>query len=346
MSSACLKTLKNLFCIAFVLTPATSDASPLDVPRDIAKDIRFWEKIFSVYSPSQCVYHDTQNLDAVFAVWNIPHRGRHRRAKIRRQRRLISRALVNLGRTGKPSTRIEKKVFDATPSHLKKPSYWRKASRRVRCQLGVDLQKPLERSGKYLPMIIKALERHRLPLDLKYLPYLESGFHNRIRSKANARGLWQLIPEVARNLGLRVSRWRDERTHPYRSTIAALRLLKDLKRQHRKWSLAITAYNYGTNGMRRAIRKYGYDYSKIRRYHKTRVFRFAAKNYYPSLIAVRNVVRRVRDGERTKRYRVKSGENLTMIARRFGNQLHEIVDLNHLSSTTLHPGQSLKVVIR
>ena len=159
--------------------------------------------------------------------------------------------------------------------------------KRIRCQRGVatDFRQSLKQIKKYLPMIKKRMARLGLPHELSYLPHLESGFNVKAHSKVGARGLWQLMPGTARQF-IKVGRRRDDRLNPYLSTTTAARILKDNYRKTKNWPLAITAYNYGINGVVRAIRKYGTnDYDTIRRRHKTRIFGFAAKNFYPSFIA-------------------------------------------------------------
>ena len=87
-----------------------------------------------------------------------------------------------------------------------------------------------------------------------------------------------------------VNRRRDDRLNPHIATSVAARILKDNYRKTKSWPLAITGYNYGINGVVRAIKKHNSnEYDTIRRRHKTRIFGFAAKNFYPSFIAVRNL---------------------------------------------------------
>jgi len=99
------------------------------------------------------------------------------------------------------------------------------------------------------------------------------------------------MPATARLMGLKVSRHFDERTDAVRATHAASELLMDLYRDTGDWPLAITAYNYGQNGMARAVKLHGRDYLTVRTRHKSPLFGFAARNYYPSFLAVRNVAR-------------------------------------------------------
>jgi len=141
-------------------------------------------------------------------------------------------------------------------------------------------------------MVQKILGRKGLPSDLAYLPHLESGYNLRAHSRAGARGIWQLMPATARLMGLKVGRYFDERTDALRATHAASELLLDLYSDTGDWPLAITAYNYGQNGMARAIKLHGRDYLTVRTRHKSPLFGFAARNYYPSFLAVRNVAQK------------------------------------------------------
>ena len=108
------------------------------------------------------------------------------------------------------------------------------------------------------------------------------------------------LPTCCRSRGLhrpvatraKVHRRNDWRTDPHLSTDAATDHLASIYLRTRSWELAITAYNYGQNGVMRAIQKFGPDYMKIRTEHKTKIFGFAARNYYPSFLAVRNVAMR------------------------------------------------------
>ena len=165
-------------------------------------------------------------------------------------------------------------------------------------------------------MIKKVFRRYGLPEEIAYLPHLESGFNHKAHSHAGARGVWQLLKSNARYQGLSVSRWNDQRLNTYKSTVAAAKILKKLKRDHKKWPLAITAYNYGTNGMRRAIKKYGHNYMTIRKRHKTRIFGFAVKNYYPSFLAVKNIAIRSERGGRYKKTSKNKSSTVAMRKRR------------------------------
>jgi membrane-bound lytic murein transglycosylase D len=138
----------------------------------------------------------------------------------------------------------------------------------------------LKRSGRYLPMIRKIFKEEGVPLDLGYLALVESGLNPRARSWAEARGLWQFIGSTGRQYKLRQTWWLDERLDPAKSTRAAARYLKDLKRQFGDWRLAVAAYNCGPGRVRQAIRRGNTkDVWQLRLPKETR-------NYVPSFMAV------------------------------------------------------------
>lgn len=134
----------------------------------------------------------------------------------------------------------------------------------------------------YIPLFEEALEAYGLPLELKYLPVIESALNPVARSKAGAVGLWQFMLTTGKRYDLEVNSLIDERQDPLKSTWAAARYLKDLYDIYKDWNLVIAAYNCGPGNVNKAIhRAEGVtDYWKIYPYLPTET-----RGYVPAFIA-------------------------------------------------------------
>jgi membrane-bound lytic murein transglycosylase D len=115
------------------------------------------------------------------------------------------------------------------------------------------MKRYLAQAEQYLPMVKAMARENGLPEELSYLFLLESGANPEARSAANALGMWQFMPATARNYGLKVDTWVDERLDPRKSTQAALVYLKDLYGMFGCWRLALSAYNSGENKMNKVL---------------------------------------------------------------------------------------------
>ncbi len=114
----------------------------------------------------------------------------------------------------------------------------------------------LGKSTKYMPILQSELKKAGLPTDLAYMVMIESGFSSSATSTAAAVGPWQFIESTGRTYGLKKIWWLDERRDIKKSTLAAIRYLKDLHAEFGSWYLVAASYNMGENGLRRQIKKY------------------------------------------------------------------------------------------
>ncbi len=157
----------------------------------------------------------------------------------------------------------------------------------IRFQLGQSdrFREGLVRSTIWEGHIADVFANQGLPPELATLPHVESSFNPAAYSKVGAAGLWQFMRSTGRRY-MRIDDAVDERLDPYRSTEAAAQLLAYNYRVLGTWPLALTAYNHGAGGLRRAKAELGTDdYVTINRLYRGRTFGFASRNFYPSFLA-------------------------------------------------------------
>ena len=139
----------------------------------------------------------------------------------------------------------------------------------------------------YMPIFEQALDTYQLPLELKYLPVIESALNPTAVSRAGATGLWQFMLPTGKAYGLNVNSLVDERRDPVKSSYAAARYLRDLYQIFGDWNLVIAAYNCGPENINKAIRRAGgeRDYWKIYPYLPAET-----RGYVPAFIAANYVM--------------------------------------------------------
>lgn len=142
-------------------------------------------------------------------------------------------------------------------------------------------------SNFYTPIFEEALEAYQLPLELKYLPVIESALNPSAVSRAGAVGLWQFMITTGKQYGLEVTSLIDERRDPIKSSYAAAHYLKDLYDIFGDWTLVIASYNCGPNNVRKAIARAGgvKDYWQIYPYLPAET-----RGYVPAFIAANYVM--------------------------------------------------------
>ncbi len=112
-------------------------------------------------------------------------------------------------------------------------------------------------SDYYFPMFEEQLDKHGLPLEMKYLAIVESALDPRARSRVGATGLWQFMYSTGKMFGLEVNSYVDERSDPIMATAAACKYLKSLEKSLGDWDLALAAYNSGPGNVSKAMRRSG-----------------------------------------------------------------------------------------
>lgn len=149
------------------------------------------------------------------------------------------------------------------------------------------LEKTMGLEDLYFPIFEEMLDRYDIPMELKYLPIVESGMNPNARSRVGATGLWQFMYYTGKSYGLYVDSYIDERRDPYLETEAACRYLKFLHNIYDDWSMALAAYNAGPGNVNKAIRRSGgkKSYWEIRPYLPRET-----RSYVPAFIAVNYVM--------------------------------------------------------
>jgi len=166
------------------------------------------------------------------------------------------------------------------------------ASDRLRSQRGMRerFKRGLEISGRYDMTFRGVFREAGLPEDLAYLPHVESSFQNHAASSVGAVGMWQFMPDTARHFGM-LNAAVDERRDPVASAQGAASYLRNAYNSLGTWPLALTSYNHGVGGMKRAREAFGTDFAAIVRSYSGSSFGFASRNFYAEFLAARDIAR-------------------------------------------------------
>ena len=162
---------------------------------------------------------------------------------------------------------------------------------RIRFQSGLKdrFRRGLERSGRWRDYVNDEFAALGVPIELAALPHVESSYNPEARSHVGASGIWQFTRSTGRRY-MRVDHVVDERNDPFAATRAAGRLLAYNYSIAGNWPMAITAYNHGLAGVRRAMRRHGDDaLVDILRNYNGRTFGFASRNFYVAFLAAMEV---------------------------------------------------------
>jgi membrane-bound lytic murein transglycosylase D len=233
--------------------PGKEDLFPL-LP-GLEHRVEFWKKIFTEYSSSQLVFFDSLDMSMIYEVLDVGEENRTPEYVNSERERIAAINGVDLERV-----RAQRGIKERTAAGLK-------------------------RSGRYIAQMQQIFRDRGLPVELTYLPIVESSYDNSARSHAGALGMWQFMRATGRQF-MRVDRSIDERRDPIESTRAAAEFLKQSYEILGNWPLAITAYNYGPGGMLRAVAEIQSDnlVDLIRDYRHP-YWGFPPKNFYAEFLA-------------------------------------------------------------
>jgi membrane-bound lytic murein transglycosylase D len=274
-----------------LLVPAVAAAAPKDFPRppEIEPAVRFWTKIYSQVPTSGGLLHDRDDLSIVYEQLSFPEGAtrRERSREVRDRRQHYREVLLEIVRSDRDHLSPDaERVLSLWPEGVSDTRLER-AAYNIRFQLGQadKFRAGLVRSGAWEPHIRRTLKEMGLPEELAALPHVESSFNPNAWSRVGAAGLWQFTRPTGRRY-MRIDHVVDERMDPFKSTIAAARLLEHNYSVTGSWALALTAYNHGLAGIRRAVRQVGTkNIAEIRERYRSRTWGFASRNFYPAFLA-------------------------------------------------------------
>jgi membrane-bound lytic murein transglycosylase D len=297
-----LKTMHRAAVFALLLatfmccTPARADTpNPFVYPAQLEPDVRFWIRVYTEVTTDQGLVHDDWYLGLVYEVLRFdpsdsPRQREHivEQAKARYAQLLRRFAAGDTAGLSAHETRILHEFGDKAT-----PAQYREAIDRIRFQLGQAdrFHEGLIRAQAYEASISRVLADRGVPAEIGALPHVESSFNPAAYSRVGAAGLWQFMPGTARRY-MRVDSIVDQRLDPYSATEAAANLMLYNYRLLGSWPLAVTAYNHGPGGLRRAQDELGTSNIEVivKRYQGS-TFGFASRNFYVAFLAALEVDR-------------------------------------------------------
>ncbi|HJR69606.1 MAG TPA: lytic transglycosylase domain-containing protein, partial [Gammaproteobacteria bacterium] len=288
-----MRTVSRTLAISLALLVTTFGANAQNElfprPAELESAVRFWTRVYTEVDTRSGFIHDSLRLDIVYQTVRLPDgaSSRERRRRVERANeatRTILTKLASGAREGLDDD--EQRVLALFPDGTSNAEF-RAAAGRLRFQLGQSdrFRAGLERSGAWKPHIHEVLAKRGLPPELAALPHVESSFDPTAYSKVGAAGLWQFTRSTGVRY-MRIDHIIDERRDPFLATDAAARLLADNYSVIQTWPLALTAYNHGLAGMRRAVdQQKTSNIETIVAKYQSRSFGFASRNFYTAFLA-------------------------------------------------------------
>ncbi|MEO8466829.1 MAG: LysM peptidoglycan-binding domain-containing protein [Gammaproteobacteria bacterium] len=258
-------------------------------PKELEPAVQFWTRVYTEVDTHSGFIHDDLHLDIVYQTvrFSDDMSQRDRRRRVERALELQQNILNKLGGGARQSLNSEEqRVLALFPEGTSNEEF-RAAVGRLRFQLGQSdrFRTGLVRAGAWKPYIYDVLDKEGLPRELASLPHVESSFDPTAYSKVGAAGLWQFTRSTGVRY-MRIDHIVDERRDPFMATKAAARLLADNHSVVETWPLALTAYNHGLAGMRRAADTLRTtDIATVIAKYQSRSFGFASRNFYAAFLA-------------------------------------------------------------
>ena len=275
--------------LVLAAVPLFAAETPVPRPPGLERDVQFWIRVYTEVTTNGGFLHDDRNLGVIYEKMefgsNSSPRERQKLVDDKRDRYIAALKRIAAANGG-PLSEDDQRIRDMWGEEAI-PARMLLAEDSIRFQLGQAdrFREGLVRSGAWSSHIAEVFANQGLPAELAVLPHVESSFNPAAYSKVGAAGLWQFMRSTGRRY-MRIDGAIDDRLDPFRSTEAAAQLLAYNYRLLGTWPLALTAYNHGAAGMRRAKDTVGTDdIERIVRNYKSPSFGFASRNFYVSFLA-------------------------------------------------------------
>lgn len=270
------------------------------VPKGLDRMVDFWIEIYSKYDTDQLVIHDTEYF-IVYDVIDISEIQKIDYFSEAVKEEIINSRVISVQKRNRDTLKImQNSGVNINNAHsmelaekfkdIQEQNKYLNATRpgRMRVQKGLssNFKEAVDKSTQYIPLIQKQLQESGLPLELSRLPFVESFFDPFALSKSEAAGMWQIMKSTGQEQ-LKITKHYDERKCPELSTKVAVKVLKkNYEYLNNNWGLALTAYNYGMSGVRKAVETVGSSdiVEIIKKYNGDR-FGFASKNFFAEFLA-------------------------------------------------------------
>ncbi|PIE35651.1 hypothetical protein CSA56_03385 [candidate division KSB3 bacterium] len=273
---------------------------PFPFPEGLREQVTFWKKIFTTYTTRQAVIHDDWYVNVVYEVIDLddPEYSSEKEwktaiKKATKKYETLLGGMAERWETPHKLSATEQQIHDLFKDLPASSSFKKKdAKNRVRVQIGqADVFKAgIIRAGQFLPEMKRIFSERDLPEKLVYLPLIESAFNPSARSHVGAAGMWQFMKSTGKQFNLTINGTIDERKDPFRATRAAADLLAHNYNSTASWPMAITAYNFGLQGIKNAAKDVGSeDIVKIIEKYKGSRFGFASRNFYVEFLTAVDV---------------------------------------------------------
>lgn len=280
--------------LALLVRPLhAGEPNPFPRPEALKPAVSFWKKIYTEISSGSGYIHDSRNLAIIYTTLHFKwyESAQVQEREIQRAKKRYRKALLAVANGKRKNLSADENKVLALWGKDVSAKTLKTAAENQRFQRGQAdrFREGIIRAGAWEKRIQETLSSLELPQSLAAIPHVESSYNSKVHSKIGAAGLWQFTRFTGRHY-LRVDHVVDERLDPLKSTGAAARLLLEYHSVLKSWPLAITAYNHGLSGVRKAVRKTkSNDIGVIVEQYEGPRFGFASRNFYAAFLAASDV---------------------------------------------------------